>query len=161
MAAISVLPNHEDTSLRPKDDEAIRSPSTSKSIVRVRSPKPSDIATIPYEEPHDADSDSHTTTGPVRGVSPRLEDQVSVPRSDDKSQLSEVVRSVDSADEKDDSEDDDQQGEEGSGNRTKKSQRFFCTGYPPCNLSFTRSEHLARHIRYLFKINFAKGLLRN
>ncbi|KAF6804743.1 hypothetical protein CSOJ01_09963 [Colletotrichum sojae] len=32
-------------------------------------------------------------------------------------------------------------------NKKKKSQRFFCTDYPPCNLSFTRSEHLARHIR--------------
>lgn len=29
----------------------------------------------------------------------------------------------------------------------KKSQRFYCTEYPPCALSFTRSEHLARHIR--------------
>lgn len=34
-----------------------------------------------------------------------------------------------------------------SGKR-KKSQRFYCTDYPPCNLSFTRSEHLARHIRF-------------
>lgn len=33
-------------------------------------------------------------------------------------------------------------------NKKKKSQRFYCTDYPPCNLSFTRSEHLARHIRY-------------
>jgi sulfite reductase beta subunit-like hemoprotein len=32
--------------------------------------------------------------------------------------------------------------------KKKKSQRFYCTGFPPCNLSFTRSEHLARHIRY-------------
>ncbi|KAI9725133.1 MAG: hypothetical protein M1828_003475 [Chrysothrix sp. TS-e1954] len=31
--------------------------------------------------------------------------------------------------------------------KKKKSQRFFCTEYPPCQLSFTRSEHLARHIR--------------
>ncbi|KAI9749410.1 MAG: hypothetical protein M1815_002547 [Lichina confinis] len=30
---------------------------------------------------------------------------------------------------------------------TKKGQRFFCKEFPPCNLSFTRSEHLARHIR--------------
>jgi hypothetical protein len=30
--------------------------------------------------------------------------------------------------------------------RKKKSQRFCCTDYPPCQLSFTRSEHLARHI---------------
>lgn len=32
--------------------------------------------------------------------------------------------------------------------KKKKSQRFYCTDYPPCNLSFTRSEHLARHIRF-------------
>ncbi|KAF1809374.1 hypothetical protein P152DRAFT_452054 [Eremomyces bilateralis CBS 781.70] len=32
-------------------------------------------------------------------------------------------------------------------NKKKKGQRFFCTEYPPCQLSFTRSEHLARHIR--------------
>lgn len=56
-----------------------------------------------------------------------------------------------------DMDDDDDEGEEGSedesvnddGTRTKKkkSQRFYCTDYPPCALSFTRSEHLARHIR--------------
>lgn len=33
--------------------------------------------------------------------------------------------------------------------KKKKGQRFFCTDFPPCNLSFTRSEHLARHIRYV------------
>ena len=33
--------------------------------------------------------------------------------------------------------------------KKKKGQRFFCTDYPPCNLSFTRSEHLARHIRFV------------
>jgi len=32
--------------------------------------------------------------------------------------------------------------------KKKKSQKFFCTDFPPCQLSFTRSEHLARHIRY-------------
>ena len=45
---------------------------------------------------------------------------------------------------------DDSDGEEvdADGNSKKrKGQRFFCTSYPPCNLSFTRSEHLARHIR--------------
>jgi len=31
--------------------------------------------------------------------------------------------------------------------KKKKGQRFFCTDFPPCALSFTRSEHLARHIR--------------
>lgn len=56
--------------------------------------------------------------------------------------------------------DDSEDGEDGSddesvilpdGTRTtkkKKGQRFFCTDFPPCTLSFTRSEHLARHIRY-------------
>lgn len=33
--------------------------------------------------------------------------------------------------------------------KKKKGQRFFCTEFPPCQLSFTRSEHLARHIRYV------------
>ena len=37
---------------------------------------------------------------------------------------------------------------EGRPSKKKKGQRFFCTEYPPCKLSFTRSEHLARHIRY-------------
>ncbi|KAI2624487.1 hypothetical protein GGS21DRAFT_532522 [Xylaria nigripes] len=42
------------------------------------------------------------------------------------------------------------EGSTGDGSKShkkKKSQRFYCTEYPPCNLSFTRSEHLARHIR--------------
>lgn len=44
--------------------------------------------------------------------------------------------------------DDDSVGADGSkSNKKKRSQRFYCTDYPPCNLSFTRSEHLARHIR--------------
>jgi C2H2 transcription facotor len=46
-----------------------------------------------------------------------------------------------------DSDGDEEGGDEESGSRKKKGQRFFCTGFPPCNLSFTRSEHLARHIR--------------
>jgi hypothetical protein len=35
----------------------------------------------------------------------------------------------------------------GSKVSAKKSQRFFCTDYPPCALSFTRSEYFARHMR--------------
>ena len=46
-------------------------------------------------------------------------------------------------------------GDEGSLNadgtrkpeKKKKTQKFYCEKFPPCNLSFTRSEHLARHIR--------------
>ena len=54
--------------------------------------------------------------------------------------------------------DDDEDGQDGSDtesaigdserpSKKKKGQRFFCTDFPPCQLSFTRSEHLARHIR--------------
>jgi hypothetical protein len=31
--------------------------------------------------------------------------------------------------------------------KKKKGTKFHCKGFGPCNLSFTRSEHLARHIR--------------
>ena len=37
--------------------------------------------------------------------------------------------------------------ETGRASKKKKGQRFFCSDFPPCRLSFTRSEHLARHIR--------------
>lgn len=43
------------------------------------------------------------------------------------------------------SDNDSTTGEKSS--KKKKGQRFFCTDFPPCQLSFTRSEHLARHIR--------------
>ena len=38
-------------------------------------------------------------------------------------------------------------GDSSRPSKKKKGQRFFCTEYPPCQLSFTRSEHLARHVR--------------
>jgi hypothetical protein len=55
----------------------------------------------------------------------------------------------------------DDDGQDGSDNESvtsdgtrpskkKKGQRFFCKDFPPCHLSFTRSEHLARHIRYVY-----------
>lgn len=31
--------------------------------------------------------------------------------------------------------------------KPSRQQIFYCTDYPPCNLSFTKREHLARHIR--------------
>lgn len=39
--------------------------------------------------------------------------------------------------------------------KKKKGQRFFCTDFPPCQLSFTRSEHLARHIRFVVHVSLA------
>ncbi|KAJ8064021.1 hypothetical protein OCU04_007862 [Sclerotinia nivalis] len=47
----------------------------------------------------------------------------------------------------DDSDVESSNGDGSRPNKKKKTQRFFCVDFPPCNLSFTRSEHLARHIR--------------
>jgi hypothetical protein len=52
-------------------------------------------------------------------------------------------------DDEDGSENDSVTSDPGRRSKKKKGQRFFCTDFPPCNLSFTRSEHLARHIRYV------------
>jgi C2H2 transcription facotor len=91
---------------------------------------------------------------------PQLQEKPVVRRAD--SQHS--GKSADSDDvDMDESEGETAPGEEGVGSddesgtedptglkNKKKSQRFYCTDYPPCNLSFTRSEHLARHIRSEF-----------
>jgi hypothetical protein len=50
--------------------------------------------------------------------------------------------------------------ETGRPSKKKKGQRFFCTEFPPCKLSFTRSEHLARHIRYVAISSKHEHLLR-
>ncbi|KAL8668065.1 MAG: hypothetical protein Q9202_000043 [Teloschistes flavicans] len=46
------------------------------------------------------------------------------------------------------SDDESVDAETGRPSKKKKGQKFYCTDFPPCNLSFTRSEHLARHIRF-------------
>ncbi|KAL2890439.1 C2H2 transcription factor [Ceratocystis lukuohia] len=44
--------------------------------------------------------------------------------------------------------DSDHEDENNKRKRSKKRpHKFYCTDYPPCTLSFTRSEHLSRHIR--------------
>jgi hypothetical protein len=53
----------------------------------------------------------------------------------------------DMAEEEDGSDNDSITSDSQRPSKKKKGQRFFCTEYPPCQLSFTRSEHLARHIR--------------
>lgn len=59
-----------------------------------------------------------------------------------------ISMDVDDSDQDQDGSDNDTENGDADGlSRKKKGQRFFCTGFPPCNLSFTRSEHLARHIR--------------
>lgn len=73
-----------------------------------------------------------------------------------KSRDSEDVDMDESENDEEDGAGSDEESVAADGTRTtkkKKSQRFFCTDYPPCSLSFTRSEHLARHIRFV-QINF-------
>ena len=59
------------------------------------------------------------------------------------------VEMADEDDEQDDSDNDSITSNPERPRKKKKGQRFFCTGFPPCQLSFTRSEHLARHIRFV------------
>lgn len=66
---------------------------------------------------------------------------------DHKRSNSEAIEDHDNAEGQEGSEDEVEDGEGGDSTRKKRGQRFFCEGYPPCSLSFTRSEHLARHIR--------------
>jgi hypothetical protein len=55
---------------------------------------------------------------------------------------------MDDMDDREDGSDGESIAEDGTkSSKKKKGQRFFCTEFPPCTLSFTRSEHLARHIR--------------
>ena len=61
------------------------------------------------------------------------------------SQDFDMARSEDGEEASDTESVDDESGRPSK--KKKKGQRFFCTDYPPCKLSFTRSEHLARHIR--------------
>jgi hypothetical protein len=59
----------------------------------------------------------------------------------------DVQMGEDDDDDKDESDNESVTSDTGRPSKKKKGQRFFCTDFPPCNLSFTRSEHLARHIR--------------
>ena len=57
------------------------------------------------------------------------------------------VDMVDSDDGEGGSDEETLDAETGRPTKKKKGQRFYCKDFPPCQLSFTRSEHLARHIR--------------
>lgn len=103
-------------------------------------------------ERQQAPSVSFASNGPVMeepSGSPKKEDQRISPVQ--QPSTGEDV-AVDSDNERDGSELDTDNGESGPPSKKKKGQRFFCTEFPPCTLSFTRSEHLARHIRYVVLI---------
>jgi hypothetical protein len=68
-------------------------------------------------------------------------------RSEQSMDAAEDTEMMDAMDAKDSAEASDNESGDERPSKKKKGQRFFCTDFPPCNLSFTRSEHLARHIR--------------
>ena len=118
---------------------------------------------------HMEDSGTPTTPRAIQFSPSSVKDQIALPEQLDQEShdarpilqqtesntSSKQAQSVDGDAMDVDDNDDNDSGDSGEGEvggedangRKKKGQRFFCTGYPPCNLSFTRSEHLARHIR--------------
>lgn len=89
-------------------------------------------------------------------TAPEPSSHAEIKRDGSQRQLRDESQDVEMADagndghgvEDDDGSDGDSDNGDGSrSSKKKKGQRFFCTEFPPCTLSFTRSEHLARHIR--------------
>ncbi|KAH8717991.1 C2H2 finger domain transcription factor dvrA [Beauveria bassiana] len=109
---------------RPKDD--------GRTPTRVTFSASNDMRHQQNEQPHSDNAHSSSTTSPNR-------DSMDVDMED----------SDNEAGAGDDNGGSDGESVNGDGTKSKKkkSQRFYCTDFPPCNLSFTRSEHLARHIR--------------
>ncbi|PLB53052.1 putative C2H2 transcription factor [Aspergillus steynii IBT 23096] len=103
-------------------------------------PRPSDAQNPP--RPTDATKDENTPRN-VNSIEPtsRLSDSHSVPSP------SEDPSHADSDGDREGSDAESDHKGNAPPSKKKKGQRFYCTDYPPCNLSFTRSEHLARHIR--------------
>lgn len=148
MAAISALMS-SDSTVQKESTDGDQTPTKSRPVVRIRSPKPQDIATIPNEESvvTTAEVSSTQTSNESSNLPSKQFINSSATESADTAPKPDNM-DVDSEEEDQDASDvDEEQGEDGAAARKKKGQRFFCTGYPPCNLSFTRSEHLARHIR--------------
>ncbi|ENI04386.1 hypothetical protein COCC4DRAFT_81973 [Bipolaris maydis ATCC 48331] len=72
---------------------------------------------------------------------------------EDAQKATQDVQMGDGDDDKDGSDNESVTSDSNRPSKKKKGQRFFCTDFPPCNLSFTRSEHLARHIRRFSRLD--------
>ncbi|KAM7190430.1 Biofilm and cell wall regulator 1 [Naviculisporaceae sp. PSN 640] len=143
----------------PKED-TIASPMTPRpSTAPSQTPRPMDDATTPTRASF---GNSALASQKPLPTSP-FPESVQVPESSENKvptrENSQRSRQSKDSDEMDMDESDGEAGDDAGGSdeesvnadgtksKKKKSQRFYCTDYPPCNLSFTRSEHLARHIR--------------
>ncbi|KAK3303030.1 uncharacterized protein B0T15DRAFT_559694 [Chaetomium strumarium] len=137
----------------PREDSATEATSSSPP----RTPRPTTApaqSTRPLEDATTPTRDSFATSAlasqrplPVSGPPDSVQiPELRPPRTTVDSR--QAGQSGDSQDGGDDMSDDEGSAKVGgTKNRKKNPSRFPCKGYPPCTLSFTRSEHLARHIR--------------
>lgn len=140
MATISSLvvtdvPSHH------RHNEEANTPTTPKA------PRQLSVSTAQAPTPPSTQVTESTIPGSQPAAESHLTSQ-STPEPSEAARRDSDSMDVDDLDKDDpDSDGEDEAGDGDTASRKKKGQRFFCTGYPPCNLSFTRSEHLARHIR--------------
>lgn len=136
----STAPQGRPSSSRPSDDATTPTRATFNTAMASQKPLPSSPFPQAVQVPDQ----------PAKSKMPRRENS----RHSTKSAESADVDMDDSEgemgalDEEAGSDDESVNADGSRSNKKKKSQRFYCVDYPPCNLSFTRSEHLARHIRY-------------
>ena len=131
-------------------DRKAKTPATSNPITPTRHdfggiPGQRALPNTPFAPADIADTRTHSREAP--GLA-REDSHKSI---HSQSQMSDGSGDVEMADEdeveQEDSDNDSVTSDSQRPTKKKKGQRFFCTDFSPCNLSFTRSEHLARHIR--------------
>ena len=132
--------SHDDS--RPTDDPSAKTP-TRDSFNGIAGQRP--LPSAPYTPPSQETKLDHPTSAPTRTAMSR--------EGSHRSAKSLDSQDIDMEEEEDDDDETRSDNESANSDSTrpakkKKGQRFFCTDFPPCQLSFTRSEHLARHIRY-------------
>jgi hypothetical protein len=121
------------------EDPSVKTP-TRNSFISLAGQRPLPSSPLPPRELSETPS---TKSERSQGNSHRSTHSVASPRDVEMGELDEEDE------DKDGSDNESATSDTNRPSKKKKGQRFFCTDFPPCHLSFTRSEHLARHIRYV------------
>ena len=125
---------------RNSDDASTPTRATFTSSAAGQKPLPKDAFPQAVQIPEAAEKSKRKTESPRETPSSRARDSMEM----------DIDESDGEGGDDDASSDDESVDADGTrSSKKKKSQRFYCTEFPPCSLSFTRSEHLARHIRYV------------
>jgi hypothetical protein len=124
--------------VRAAEDPSVKTP-TRNSFGGMASQRP--LPSSPFTPSRELSETPSNKSGLSRGNSHRSTQSVGSQR--------DVEMADGDEDDKDGSDNESVTSDTNRPSKKKKGQRFFCTEFPPCNLSFTRSEHLARHIRYV------------